>query len=135
MKKIIVICFLFLVGCDEFFEKVTGFKDETFNCSGIGGQSKMMNVAFKINSSRKTITFEQSGELFGKIINYPNEITYSIKTSDGIKILTNDYEYSWRNLMGRDLKYISYISTDDKKVWKYKFKDTRGEGFVFKDCK
>ena len=93
MKKIIVICFLFLVGCDEFFEKVTGLKDETFNCSGICGQSKMMNVAFKINSSRKTLTFEQSGELFGKIINYPNEITYSIKTSDGIKILTNDYEY------------------------------------------
>jgi hypothetical protein len=49
--------------------------------------------------------------------------------------LTNDYEYSWRNLVGRNLYYISYISTDDKKVWEYKFKDTRGEGFVFKDCK
>ena len=52
-KKLIVICFLFLVGCDEFFEKVTGLKDETFNCSGIGGQSKMMNVAFKISLAEK----------------------------------------------------------------------------------
>ena len=95
----------------------------------------MMNVTFKINPDTKTLTFTQSGELFGNIINYPREIIYSIKSSDGVKILTNDYEYSWRNLVGRDLYYISYISTDDKKVWKYKFKDTRGEGFVFKDCK
>ena len=135
MKKIIVICVLFLVGCDEFFEKVTGLKDETFNCSGIGGQKRMMNVTFKINPDTKTLTFTQSGELFGNIINYPREIIYSIKSSDGVKILTNDYEYSWRNLVGRDMYYISYISTDDKKVWKYEFKDTRGEGFVFKNCK
>jgi hypothetical protein len=131
MKKIIVIFFLFLVGCGE---KVTGLKDETFNCSGIGGQKRMMNVTFKINPDTKTLTFTQSGELFGNIINYPREIIYSIKSSDGVKILTNDYEYSWRNLVGRDLYYISYISTDDKKVWKYKFKDTRGEEVVFKNC-
>ena len=131
MKKIIVIFFLFLVGCGE---KVTGLKDETFNCSGIGGQKRMMNVTFKINPDTKTLTFTQSGELFGNIINYTREIIYSIKSSDGVKILTNDYEYSWRNLVGRDLYYISYISTDDKKVWKYKFKDTRGEEVVFKNC-
>ena len=73
MKKIIVIFFLFLVGCGE---KVTGLKDETFNCSGIGGQKRMMNVTFKINPDTKTLTFTQSGELFGNIINYPREIIY-----------------------------------------------------------
>ena len=133
MKIILTISLLFfLYGCGE---KVSGLKDETFNCSGIGGQKRMMNVTFKINPDTKTLTFTQSGELFGNIINYPREIIYSIKSSDGVKILTNDYEYSWRNLVGRNLYYISYISTDDKKVWEYKFKDTRGEGVVFKDCK
>ena len=131
MKKIIISLLFFLYSCGE---KVTGLKDETFNCLGIGGQNKMMNVTFKINPDTKTLTFRQSGELFGNIINYPREIIYSIKSSDGIKILTNDYEYSWRNLVGRDLYYISYISTDDKKVWKYEFRQTSGEGFVFKDC-
>ena len=132
MKILTIISILFfLYGCGE---KVTGLKDETFNCSGIGGQNRMMNVTLKINPDTKTLTFTQSGELFGKIINYPREIIYSIKSSDGVKILTNDYEYSWRNLVGRNLYYISYISTDDKKVWKYGFRQTSGEPYVFKDC-
>ena len=109
-------------------------KKEVFNCSGVGGTKKNVNVTFEINPDTQSLTFTQSGGILGKIVNYPKYIIYQIKSSDGTRILTNEFEYSWRNLVGKDLYYISYISTNDKKVWEYSFKGGSGDPYIFKDC-
>ena len=136
MKKILGILFLsfLLIGCGEI-NKVEDLKKETFNCTGKGGQGKVMNVVFDINPQTKTLTFRQDGSLIGNIIKYPIKIVYKIKSSSESSIETGDYTHTWTNLVGKDLKYISYISTFDKKTWYYNFRQSKGDGYKFKNCK
>ena len=135
MKNILGILLLsfLLNGCGEV-NKVEDLKSEIFNCTGKGGQGKIMSVVFDIDPSTKTLTFRQDGSLIGNIIKYPNEIVYKIKSSSASSIETVDYTHTWTNLVGKDLRYISYISTIDKKIWKYKFRQTKSDGYRFQNC-
>ena len=129
----IILLSLLLNGCGEN-NKIVGLKKETFSCQGKGGTNKKINVVFDIDPSTKTLTFKAVG-MMGKILNYPTRIVYDIKSSDGTKILTKDYTYEWTNLAGKTLRYISYISTNDKNLWEYGFRQTKGYPYTFKNCK
>ena len=135
MKKILIILVLgFLINSCGQNNRVEDLKEEIFNCTGKGGQGKMMSVVFDIDPNTKTLTFRQDGSLIGSIIKYPTEIVYKIKSSSSSSIETVDYTHTWTNLVGKDLRYISYISTIDKKTWKYNFRQTKSDGYRFQNC-
>ena len=130
----IIILFFYPRG-DGGSNKIVDLKKETFECSGKGGTGKIVTALFSIDPSSKTLTFTQYGGLMGSMLRYPKVISYNIKSSDGLKILTKDYTYSWTNRLGKTLNYISYIKTNDKKTFEYGFRQAKGNPYLFKDCK
>jgi len=129
----IIILFFYPRG-DGGSNKIVDLKKETFECSGKGGTGKIVTALFSIDPSSKTLTFTQYGGLMGSMLRYPKVISYNIKSSDGLKILTKDYTYSWTNRLGKTLNYISYIKTNDKKTFEYGFRQAKGNSYLFKDC-
>ena len=71
----------------------------------------------------------------GKIMNYPKRILYIIKEAEGDKIVTKDSTYTWTNLAGKKLDYITYISTDDKKTFYYNYRAKDSPTIKFSNCK
>ena len=133
MKKFVLIILIFFTySCGD---KIADLKKEKFKCFVKGGTGRIVTALFSIDPSLKPLTFTQSGGLMGSIIRYPKVISYNIKSSDGQKILTKDYTYSWTNRLGKELNYISYIRTSDKKTFEYGFRQTKENiPYVFKSC-
>ena len=130
-KFILIILVLFTYSCDL----VRDLKKETFGCSGKGAGGTV-GVSFAIDPSSRTLTFIQDGDLMGSMINYPSKIRYEIKSSSGDEILTQDKTISTVSSNGRNMKFISYIKTYDKKKFYLGFRKSKykRDSTVFENC-
>jgi hypothetical protein len=150
MKKIFFIIVLGLLAVSFFdirniisnwdkkqISKIKDLKKETFKCSGEGGTGQTVYATFDIDPVNKTLIFSQSGGLMGSIIEYPKKITYRIKSSSDTEVLTHENTYSWINLAGKEINFISNIYTKDKKTFEYDFIKTKRKNppYLFSNCK
>ena len=145
MKKLFVIVALGLLAASVYeisnwnkneTSKIKDLEKETFKCSGEGSTGRIVYATFDIDPVNKTLTFSQDGGLMGSIIQYPKKITYRIKSLSGTEILTHENIYSWINLGGKEIDFISNIHTKDKKTFEYDFIKTKRKNppYLFSNC-
>ena len=120
----------------RFGDNISNLQKEKFMCIGKGAaKGSIVSAYFSINPDEKTLTLSHTGGILGSLINYPKRIIYKIKLSNGNALMTEDHTYTWTNFANDKLKFITYISTDDKNIFYLYFKDSASKRpREFKDC-